>query len=62
LVETHSEGIDRAELQELSGAAFALYAEDHPPPDPADRHTLEDLLLRSHDAYVQASQRGIPLP
>jgi tetratricopeptide (TPR) repeat protein len=62
LVGTHSEGIDRTELRDLSGAAFARYAEDHPPPDPADRHTLEDLLRRSHDAYVQASERGIPVP
>ncbi|MGD2063845.1 MAG: hypothetical protein PVF51_09735 [Nitrospirota bacterium] len=62
LVETHSEGIDAAELQDLSGAAFALYAKDHPPPDPADQDTLEDLLLRSHDAYDQASKRGIPVP
>jgi tetratricopeptide (TPR) repeat protein len=62
LVETHSQGIDPTELHDLSGAAFARYAEDHPPPDPADQSTLEDLLRRSHDAYVEASKRGIPIP
>lgn len=62
LVETHSQGIDPAELHDLSGSAFARYAEDHPPPDRADQQTLEDLLKRSREAYAEAAKRGIPIP
>jgi tetratricopeptide (TPR) repeat protein len=62
LMATHSERIDPAELHDLSGPAFVRYAEEHPPPDPADQKTLEDLVRRSRDAYVQASKRGIPSP
>jgi tetratricopeptide (TPR) repeat protein len=62
LLENSSEGIDPAELHDLSGATFARYAKAHPPPDSADRRTLEDLLRRSHDAYMQAENRGIPVP
>jgi len=62
LVATHSEGIDPAEVHDLTGAAFVRYAEAHPPPGDADRKTLKDLLRRSRDAYIQASKQGIPSP